>query len=89
MITKNNISGFTLCSKVIKMIKKTALLLLVLFMQIVQAKKTENKMENTVKNGQDELFTIIYPNKDKETIILLHRGPEFPSDMDKYLERPS
>lgn len=40
-------------------------------------------MENTVKNGQYELFTIIYPNKDKETIILLHRGPGFPSDMEE------
>ena len=29
-----------------------------------------------IKNGSDELYTIFYPNPDKETVILLHGAPE-------------
>ncbi len=36
---------------------------------------------HTVSNGDDKLYTTIYPNAGKETIVLLHGGPGFPSDL--------
>lgn len=36
---------------------------------------------NTIDNKGDKLFSIIYPNPDKETIILLHGGPGFPGTL--------
>ena len=57
-------------------------MLFVLFLQMIQAQNL-NKMKNIVKNGKDELFTTIYENKGKETVILLHGGPGFPSDMEE------
>ena len=35
------------------------------------------KTEIMIKNGSDELFTIFYPNLDKETIILLHNHKDY------------
>lgn len=36
---------------------------------------------NIIDNKGDKLFTIIYSDPDKESIILLHGGPGFPSDL--------
>ena len=36
-----------------------------------------------VDNKGDQLFTIFYENKGKETIILLHGGPGFPNDLEE------
>lgn len=36
---------------------------------------------NIIDNKADRLFTVIYPKSDKETIVLLHGGPGFPSDL--------
>lgn len=38
-------------------------------------------MTELIDNNGDKLFTTIYPNKGKETIILLHGGPGVPSDL--------
>ena len=35
------------------------------------------KTEIMIKNGSDELYTIFYPNLDKETIILLHNPKDY------------
>lgn len=43
--------------------------------------KNTNMNTSIVNNNRDKLYTIIYPNPDKETIILLHGGPGFPSDL--------
>lgn len=43
-------------------------------------------MTNTVNNKEDKLYSVIYPNQNKETIILLHGGPGFPSDMEEVIE---
>ena len=47
----------------------------------VVAQQKEVKMENLIDNKGDKLFSTIYPNPDKETVILLHGGPGFPSDL--------
>jgi proline iminopeptidase len=47
----------------------------------VAAQQIEVKMENVIDNKSDRLFSIIYPTPDRETIILLHGGPGFPSDI--------
>ena len=39
-------------------------------------------MVSLIKNKDAELFTSFYPNKGKETVILLHGGPAVPEDMD-------
>ena len=39
-------------------------------------------MENVIDNNDDKLFSTIYPNQDKETVILLHGGPGFPDDLE-------
>jgi len=49
----------------------------------VVAQQKEVKMENVVDNKGDKLFSVIYPNPDRETIILLHGGPGFPSDIEE------
>lgn len=36
---------------------------------------------NIIDNKADRLFTVIYSKSDKETIVLLHGGPGFPSDL--------
>ncbi len=36
---------------------------------------------NIVHNNKDNLFSTIYPNSKKETIIMLHGGPGFPDDL--------
>ncbi len=43
--------------------------------------KNSNKMTELIDNNGDKLFTTIYPNSGKETVILLHGGPGFPSDL--------
>ena len=48
--------------------------------QIIQVKNND-KMTELIDNNGDKLFTTIYPNAEKETIILLHGGPGFPSDL--------
>ncbi|WP_247237174.1 alpha/beta fold hydrolase [Telluribacter sp. SYSU D00476] len=42
---------------------------------------SEAYVTNIVDNKGDKLYTTIYPNPDKETVILLHGGPGFPSDL--------
>lgn len=48
--------------------------------------KKINKMTTVVDNKGDKLFTMIYPNEGKETVILLHGGPGFPSDLTEVAE---
>ncbi|WP_423854507.1 alpha/beta fold hydrolase [Acinetobacter guillouiae] len=36
---------------------------------------------NIVDHNGNTLFSIVYPNPDKETLILLHGGPGFPNDL--------
>lgn len=43
-------------------------------------------MTHLIDNNRDKLFTTIYPNPNKETIILLHGGPGFPSDLKEVVE---
>jgi len=40
-------------------------------------------MENIIDNKGDKLFSIIYPNSERETIILLHGGPGIPNDIEE------
>jgi proline iminopeptidase len=42
-------------------------------------------MVNTIDKKGDKLFTTIYLNPTKETIILLHGGPGFPSDLEEVM----
>ena len=49
----------------------------------VAAQETEVKMDNVIDNKGDKLFSVIYPASDRETIILLHGGPGFPSDIEE------
>ena len=44
------------------------------------------KMTNLIDNQGDKLFSTIYLNAKKETIILLHGGPGFPSDLSEVVE---
>ena len=48
--------------------------------------KKQSKMTNLIDNQGDKLFSTIYPNPSKETIILLHGGPGFPSDLLEVVE---
>lgn len=48
--------------------------------------KKRSKMTNLIDNQGDKLFSTIYPNLSKETIILLHGGPGFPSDLLEVVE---
>jgi proline iminopeptidase len=43
-------------------------------------------MAELIDNNGDKLFTTIYPNPTKESIILLHGGPGFPSDLSEVAE---
>ena len=45
----------------------------------LNAIKHLSKMTNLIDNHGDKLFSTIYTNAKKETIILLHGGPGFPS----------
>ena len=40
-------------------------------------------MENIIDNKGDKLFSIIYPNSERKTIILLHGGPGIPNDIEE------
>jgi len=40
--------------------------------------KKQSKMTNLNNNQGDKLFSTIYPNPNKETILLLNGGPGFP-----------
>ena len=46
----------------------------------------EQVMTNLIDNNGDKLFSTIYSNPNKETIILLHGGPGFPSDLKEVVE---
>jgi proline iminopeptidase len=48
--------------------------------------KKQSKMTNLIDNKGDKLYSIIYPNPSKETIILLHGGPGFPSELTEVVE---
>lgn len=48
--------------------------------------KNHLKMTELIDNKDTKLFTTIYPNIGKETIILLHGGPGFPSDLTEVAE---
>lgn len=43
-------------------------------------------MTTLIDNRGDKLFSTIYPNPLKETIILLHGGPGFPNDLNEIIE---
>ena len=43
------------------------------------------KMTNLIDNNGDKLFSTIYPNPNKETIILLHGGPGIPMNFVKVI----
>ena len=43
-------------------------------------------MNRIVQNNKDKLLVNSFPNEGKETVILLHGGPGFPSDMDEVCE---
>ena len=43
-------------------------------------------MSNLIDNNGDKLFSTIYLNPNKETVILLHGGPGFPSDLKEVVE---
>lgn len=38
-------------------------------------------MTNVIDNSGDKIFTTIWPNPSRETVILLHGGPGFPDDL--------
>ena len=44
------------------------------------------KMTNIIDNKTDKIFSTIYPDPQKETIILLHGGPGFPDDLEEVAE---
>lgn len=46
----------------------------------------QNSKTNIVKNGDTDLFTTLYENPGKETVILLHGGPGVPSDLLEVVE---
>lgn len=48
---------------------------------IEAAYKAHTAHTHLISNGRDRLFTTIYPNKEKENILLLHGGPGFPDDL--------
>lgn len=62
-----------------RLILISAILLIEITSVIAQQK--EVRMTNLIDNKGDKLFTTIYPNPQKETIILLHGGPGFPNDL--------
>lgn len=43
-------------------------------------------MINIIDNKGDKLYSTMYSNPDRETIILLHGGPGFPSDLMEVVE---
>lgn len=43
-------------------------------------------MTNLIDNKSDKIFSTIYSNPHKETIILLHGGPGFPTDLEEVVE---
>ncbi|WP_161542960.1 alpha/beta fold hydrolase [Streptococcus sanguinis] len=45
------------------------------------------KIETMIQNGSDQLYTVCYPNPDKETIILLHGGPGTPDDFKLFIPK--
>lgn len=56
---------------------------------ISMAQTNEQKqkvMTNLIDNNGDKLFTTCFPNENKETVILLHGGPGFPSDLIEVVE---
>lgn len=42
---------------------------------------TSGATTRVINNGPDRLFTTFYPNKGRQTVILLHGGPGFPDDL--------
>lgn len=42
--------------------------------------------QQLIENKGDNLFTTIYPNKNKETVILLHGGPGVPDELKEIVE---
>ncbi|GAA4469126.1 alpha/beta hydrolase [Nibrella saemangeumensis] len=46
-----------------------------------KAQANEAYVTTLIDNKGDKLFSTIYPNPTKETILLLHGGPGFPSDL--------
>ncbi|WP_082893520.1 alpha/beta fold hydrolase [Rufibacter ruber] len=55
------------------------LAVLVSFTATVQAGMAQET--SVLDNKGDKLFTTLYPNPGKETVLLLHGGPGFPSDL--------
>ncbi len=48
--------------------------------------KKQIKMTNVINSKGARLYSTIYPNPDKKTIILLHGGPGFPGDLTEVVE---
>lgn len=49
---------------------------------IIESNHYETEMKTAIiDNNGDKLFTVMHPNPGKETIILLHGGPGFPSSL--------
>jgi proline iminopeptidase len=46
-----------------------------------KVKAARQRITNIVASNGADLFTILYPNEGKETILLLHGGPGFPDDL--------
>jgi proline iminopeptidase len=44
------------------------------------------KQTHVVDNRGDHLFTTLYPNAGKQTILLLHGGPGFPDDLEEVVQ---
>ena len=42
---------------------------------------SQPKQTFIIDNSGDQLFTTIYPNTNKQTVLLLHGGPGFPDDL--------
>jgi pimeloyl-ACP methyl ester carboxylesterase len=75
------------------MMKQIRIFIIVLFaISSLQLKAQNNQVRNHIRmteiidNGDTKLFTTIYPNIGKETIILLHGGPGFPGDLTEVAE---
>ena len=58
-----------------------SLYLLLATAQVCNSLAASEVVQHLVDNQGDQLFTLIYPNPNKETVILLHGGPGFPSDL--------
>lgn len=73
-----------------KLITIAAIVLYISFNVAAQVSTIDNfktsAMTKLIDNSGDLLFATIYPNQGMETVILLHGGPGFPSDLTEVVE---